>query len=268
MKYLLLSIVFIPLLVFGEGRSESRQSETGKSDSGLEEYRDELEGNGSSGDRSNWSEDREKLVRQTIEGRGVTDASVLKAMRTVPRHEFVPQDMRRLAYTDQPLPIGYGQTISQPYIVAYMTEVLDVSPGDRILEVGTGSGYQAAVLAEISEEVYTIEIIDELAESARERLSRLGYDSVEVKNGDGYYGWPEYAPFDAIIVTAAAGHVPPPLIEQLAPGGRIIIPIGGVYQIQQLTLLEKSSEGEISSNQLMAVRFVPFTGTGGGGEGR
>ncbi len=253
MKYLVLGILFIPFLAFAGGSSE-----TAREEAALEEYRDAAEAVPE--DDEKWAEKRKEMVAGTIEARGVSAPKVLAAMRNVPRHEFVPRDKRRIAYTDQPLPIGYGQTISQPYIVAYMTEVLSLDADDRVLEIGTGSGYQAAVLAEITDEVYTIEIIDELAESARERLNRLGYGSVQVKNGDGYYGWEEHAPFDAIIVTAAAGHVPSPLIKQLAPGGRIIIPIGGVYQVQQLTLLEKSAEDEMHSRQLMSVRFVPFTG--------
>jgi protein-L-isoaspartate(D-aspartate) O-methyltransferase len=254
MKYFLLGILFIPLLAFGEGRTESRQNQPA-----LEAYRDET-GSGDADENSEWTRKREQLVEGTIESRAVNDEGALEAMRKVPRHEFVPRDKRKLAYTDQPLPIGFGQTISQPYIVAYMTKVLEVGPGDRVLEIGTGSGYQAAVLSELADQVYTIEIIDELAESARDRLKTLGYDNVWVKNGDGYYGWEEKAPFDGIIVTAAAGHVPPPLIQQLKPGGRIVIPVGGVYQVQQLTLLEKREDGTVSSNQLMAVRFVPFTG--------
>jgi protein-L-isoaspartate(D-aspartate) O-methyltransferase len=242
MKYCMLVILCIPFLAFAGGEPESAQEEAAPESGGK------------------WAEKRRELVESTIEARGVSDPEVLAAMRNVPRHEFVPRDKQRLAYSDQPLPIGYGQTISQPYIVAYMTEVLELNVEDRVLEIGTGSGYQAAVLAEITDEVYTIEIIDELAESAAERLKRLGCSEVRVKNADGYYGWPEYAPFDAIIVTAAAGHVPSPLIQQLAPGGRIVIPIGGVYQVQQLTLLEKTPEGEIQSRQLMSVRFVPFTG--------
>ena len=253
MKYCMLVILCIPFIAFAGGKPESAQEEAA-----LEEYREAEEAAPESGGK--WAEKREEMVAGTIKARGVSDPEVLAAMRSVPRHDFVPREKRRLAYSDQPLPIGYGQTISQPYIVAYMTEVLELNVEDRVLEIGTGSGYQAAVLAEITDEVYTIEIIDELAESARERLKRLGYSGVRVKNADGYYGWEEHAPFDAVIVTAAAGHVPPPLINQLAPGGRIIIPIGGVYQVQQLTLLEKSAEGELSSQQLMSVRFVPFTG--------
>jgi protein-L-isoaspartate(D-aspartate) O-methyltransferase len=206
------------------------------------------------------ADERERMVERTIVRRGVDDPPVVRAMKSVPRHEFVPDGSRRLAYADRALPIGYGQTISQPYIVAYMTEVLDVEDGDKVLEIGTGSGYQAAVLAEITDRVYTVEIIEELAESARRRLRSLGYTEVEVLNADGYYGWEEHAPYDRIIVTAAAGHLPPPLVEQLVPGGQIIIPIGGIYQTQNLTLIRKADEGEITTEQLLPVRFVPFTG--------
>ena len=252
-----------PPAVYAGGEAEKRQEEEvpPELEYGEEDKNERDSGAGTGdGDAPKWERRREQLVASTIEARGVTNKQVLEAMRTVPRHLFVPEDAKKHAYTDQPLPIGYGQTISQPYIVAYMTEMLDIEPGDRVLEIGTGSGYQAAVLAEITDEVYTIEIIEPLAESARERLQRIGYTEVKVKNADGYFGWPEHAPFDGIIVTAAAGHVPPPLVQQLAPGGRIIIPIGGVYQVQQLTLLEKDMDGEITSQQLMAVRFVPFTG--------
>jgi protein-L-isoaspartate(D-aspartate) O-methyltransferase len=181
-------------------------------------------------------------------------------MRAVPRHEFVPAERRGRAYANRPLPIGHGQTISQPYIVAYMTEVLDPDADDRVLEVGTGSAYQAAVLAEIVDEVYTIEIIEPLARSARRRIERLGYDNVSVRQGDGYFGWPEHAPYDAIIVTAAAGHIPSPLVEQLKSGGRMVIPVGPVYAVQTLILVTKDEAGEVSTEQLLPVRFVPMTG--------
>jgi protein-L-isoaspartate(D-aspartate) O-methyltransferase len=197
-------------------------------------------------------------MARVIEWRGVRDRATLAAMRVVPRHEFVPTDERDRAYGDHPLPIGYGQTISQPYIVAYMTEVLRAKPGMRILEVGTGSGYQAAVLAEIGARVYTIEIFQALATAARERLKRLGYDSVEVRHGDGHFGWSEAAPFDAVIVTAAAGFIPPALVEQLRPGGRMVIPVGSVYGVQNLILVEKDEGGRISTENLLPVRFVPM----------
>ena len=199
------------------------------------------------------------MVREQIESRGVTDAQVLAAMRKVPRHEFVPERWIDSAYDDGPLPIGYEQTISQPYIVALMTELLRLTPQLKVLEVGTGSGYQAAVLAEIAGEVYSIEIIEPLATSVAERLKRLGYDKVHVKLGDGYLGWPEHAPFDAIIVTAGAEHVPPPLIEQLKPGGRMVIPIGEIPGQQSLLLVEKSADGKVTERHVTPVSFVPLT---------
>lgn len=186
--------------------------------------------------------------------------AVLGAIGQVERHRFVPQGQVRYAYENRPLPIGHGQTISQPYIVALMTELLEPGEDDIVLEVGTGSGYQAAVLAGLVDHVYSIEIIEALAASARERLQRLGYDNVTTQLGDGYYGWEEHAPFDSIIVTAAASHVPPPLIEQLKPGGRMVIPVGGRFMTQLLLLLEKGEEGEIITRQIGAVRFVPLTG--------
>ena len=191
-----------------------------------------------------WVRLRERMVEQQIaappDGReAVRDARVLAAMRTIPRHEFVPADQLPYAYDDRPLPIGLGQTISQPYIVATMTELLAPQPTHRVLEIGTGSGYQAAVLSPLVKQVYTIEIFEELATKARERLKRLGHANVEVRHADGYWGWPEAAPFDSIVVTAAAGHIPPPLIEQLKPGGRMVIPVGNVFQVQNLLLVEK-----------------------------
>jgi len=188
------------------------------------------------------------------------DEVVLQAMMRVERHEFVPAAARAQAYRNHPLPIGYGQTISQPYIVALMTDLLQLDPDDVVLEVGTGSGYQAAVLAELAGTVYSIEIVEPLAEQVKQRLARLGYDNVSTKLGDGYYGWAEHAPFDSIIVTAAASHVPPPLIEQLKPGGRMVIPVGGHFQIQNLLLIEKDRSGEVRSRQILPVRFVPLTG--------
>jgi protein-L-isoaspartate(D-aspartate) O-methyltransferase len=188
------------------------------------------------------------------------DARVLDAMARVPRHEFVPPGEVDRAYRNQPLPIGHGQTISQPYIVAIMTDLLDIEPGQRVLEVGTGSGYQAAVLAEIGASVWSIEIIEALGSQAKARLPRLGYDRVEVRLGDGYYGWPEHAPFDAIIVTAAASHIPPPLLQQLKPGGRMVIPVGSPFSIQQLVLVTRGDDDEFITRQLLPVRFVPLTG--------
>ena len=188
---------------------------------------------------------------------GVRDSATLAAMRSVPRHEFVPPRLRDMAYLDQPLPIGEEQTISQPYIVAVMTEALRPRPGMTVLEVGTGSGYQAAVLAAIGCRVHSIEIIRSLADSARARLARLGY-AVEVRHGDGYLGWPEVAPFDAIIVTAAPESMPAALVEQLASGGRLVAPVGGEHQVQRLTLVEKDSRGRVKQSELLPVRFVPM----------
>ena len=197
------------------------------------------------------------MVRNTIESRGIEDPAVLDAMRAAPRHEFIPPQLRELAYADRPLPIGERQTISQPYIVALMTELARVGEGDRVLEVGTGSGYQAAVLAEIGAEVYTIEIIPALAARARGTLESLGYKGIVYRVGDGYRGWPEAAPFDAIIVTAAPGHVPQPLVDQLGPGGRLVIPVGTVYQ--KLIVITRT-EGGTSQETIIPVRFVPMTG--------
>ena len=188
------------------------------------------------------------------------DTRVLDAMARVPRHEFVPTGLAGKAYQNRPLPIGHGQTISQPYIVAIMTDLLDIEPGQRVLEVGTGSGYQAAVLAEFGARVWSIEIIEALGKQAQSRLTRLGYDRVEVRLGDGYYGWPEQAPFDAILVTAAASHVPPPLLQQLKPGARMIIPVGSRFSMQQLVLITRGENDDFVTRQLLPVRFVPLTG--------
>jgi len=204
-----------------------------------------------------WAQSRARMVREQIEARGVVDPRVLEAMRRVPRHELVPADVRAHAYADGPLPIGYGQTISQPYIVAYMTEQLRLEPQDRVLEIGTGSGYQAAVLSELCAEVYTIEIVEQLAERAVRDLERLGYRNVTVRQGDGYRGWPEHAPFDAIILTAAPPRIPEPLLEQLAIGGRMIAPVGEHYQ--ELVLITRDTSG-FRHQRLLPVRFVPMTG--------
>lgn len=190
------------------------------------------------------------------------DASVLNAMRQVPRHAFVPESQRAFAYEDRSLPIGYGQTISQPYIVALMTDLLDVEAGDSVLEVGTGSGYQAAVLAALGAKVTTIEIVPELSDWAAEVLAASGYEDVHVVQGDGYRGWPDGAPYEGIIVTAAPDHVPPALLKQLRPGGRMVIPVGPVNRIQQLTLITKNKKGKIRSRKRIPVRFVPLTGAG------
>jgi protein-L-isoaspartate(D-aspartate) O-methyltransferase len=201
---------------------------------------------------------REEMVLQTIERRGVADPAVLKSMRTVERHLFVPENNAANAYEDRPLPIGYGQTISQPFIVAYMTEIINPKPQYKVLEIGTGSGYQAAVLAAVVKEVYTIEIIPDLGNAASARLKKLGYSNVNVKVADGYFGWAEHGPYDAIVVTAAAEFVPPPLVEQLKEGGKIVIPIGSPFMNQNLMLVEKKGKN-ITTKSLMPVAFVPFT---------
>jgi protein-L-isoaspartate(D-aspartate) O-methyltransferase len=200
---------------------------------------------------------RDRMVRTQIKSRGISDTATIQAMESVPRHLFVPEDLIPDAYDDRPLPIGYGQTISQPYIVAYMTEIVQPKPRQRVLEIGTGSGYQAAILAETGVSVYTVEIIPGLAKSASERLRRLGYGRVQVKSDDGYYGWEKHAPYDAIVVTAAAEYVPPPLLEQLKDGGRMVIPVGSPFFVQTLMLVEKHGK-ETVTHSLMPVRFVPF----------
>lgn len=202
---------------------------------------------------------RVAMVREQIIARGVTDARVLGAMTRVPRHEFVPADQRASAYVDGPLPIGHGQTISQPFVVAFMTACLDPKPGDRVLEIGTGSGYQAAVLSGLVAEVYSIEVIEPLARRARADLKRLGYGNVTVRAGDGYLGWAEAAPFDAIIVTCAPDQVPRALVEQLKPGGRMIVPVGPQHGVQDLILLRKTPKG-LETQAVMPVRFVPMVG--------
>lgn len=203
--------------------------------------------------------ERERLVKQHVIAGGIKNPLVIESMRRVKREEFVPRESKSQAYDNKPLPIGYGQTISQPYIVALMTELLSVDKDDRVLEIGTGSGYQAAVLAHIVERVYTIEIIEPLGKSARERLARLGYTNVEVKMADGYHGWAEHSPFDAIIVTAAADHIPPPLLKQLKNGGKMCIPVGQPYFTQVLKLVEKDEGGNIRVKDIIPVIFVPLT---------
>jgi len=206
--------------------------------------------------------DRDRMVSE-LSGYGyditlITDDRVLSAMRTVPRHEFVPAYLQVQAYADRPLPIGHGQTISQPYIVALMTQLADISPGMRVLEVGTGSGYQAAILARMTDRVYTIEIIVPLAASARVRFRELGLTNIIAKEGDGYYGWKAYAPFDRILVTAAARHIPPPLVAQLKPGGLMVIPVGPSWGAQRLMLVRKDDSGVVTTESLLPVRFVPL----------
>jgi protein-L-isoaspartate(D-aspartate) O-methyltransferase len=202
--------------------------------------------------------ERERMVKEQVAMRGVTDERVLRAMRKVPREQFVPEQMGGQSYSDGPLPIGYGQTISQPFVVAFMTEKLGLRPTDRVLEIGTGSGYQAAILAELAAKIYTIEIVEPLGKRAAQTLQRLGYKNVQVKIGDGYQGWPEYAPFDAVIVTCAPDHVPQPLVEQTREGGRIVIPVGPAGD-QTLYLLEKKN-GRLEQRNVLPVSFVPMTG--------
>jgi len=236
--------LLLVLLVFGSLSSPRGGNSLGASCSGPQE--------------KDFGQRRLKMVQSQIEDRGISDPVVLAAMRRVARHLFVPEEIVDEAYEDRPLPIGYGQTISQPYIVGLMTELLNVKRGDKVLEVGTGSGYQAAVLAAIVDSVWTIEILAPLAKSAEERLKKLGYGNVAVRCGDGYAGWKEHAPFDAIIVTAAAEQIPPPLIEQLKDGGRMVIPVGPAFSIQSLFLVEKQG-GRITTHNVAAVRFVPMT---------
>ena len=216
-------------------------------------------------ERRRMVEDISALVRQTGAeiGKGkirAFDERVMTVMARVPRHEFVPADQVRHAYQNRPLPIGHGQTISQPYIVALMTDLARVEPGHKVLEVGTGSGYQAAVMAHLAQAVYTIEIVEPLGLQATQRLHKLGYANVAVRPGDGYHGWDEHAPFDAILVTAAASHIPPPLVRQLKAGGRMVIPVGAAFMVQHLMLVEKNLDGTVSTRQILPVRFVPLTG--------
>ena len=217
-----------------------------------------------------YSRQREKMIR-AIEAdviatsayldKNSLDPRVMEAMNTVPRHALVPTKYRSKAYLNRPLPIGYGQTISQPYIVAIMTDLLNTQPEHRVLEVGTGSGYQASILSRLVQQVYTIEIIEELGMRATKDIAELGYNNIQVRISDGYYGWEQHAPFDCIVVTAAASHVPPPLIQQLKPGGRMIIPVGSSFLTQQLLLIVKDNEGNVTTQQILPVRFVPLTGS-------
>jgi protein-L-isoaspartate(D-aspartate) O-methyltransferase len=209
--------------------------------------------------------ERQEMVVAQISGaadgrRAIKNEAVLEAMRVVPRHAFVPAAEQRHAYADTPLPIGHGQTISQPYIVALMSELLELRPEQKVLEIGTGSGYQAAVLSHLTPHVYTIEIIEPLARAAEKALAAQGYSDVKCRTGDGYFGWAEQAPFDAIIVTCAAGHLPPPLWDQLKPGGRIVVPIGGPFEVQRLVVLTKTPQGQRRSKTILPVAFVPMTG--------
>ena len=200
------------------------------------------------------------MVKEQIAGEGIADSRVLTAMREVPRHRFVPAEYRHLAYIPRPLPIGEGQTISQPYIVGFMTEILRLRDTDRVLEVGTGSGYQAAIAARIAAEVYSVEIFEVLADRSRRTLNELKVSNVHTREGDGYYGWEEKAPFDAIIVTCAGGHIPPPLLRQLKPGGRMIMPVGGPFMTQNLVFLERHADGSLSQKNVLPVAFVRLLG--------
>ncbi len=204
--------------------------------------------------------EREVELTRSLIGKDALDERVMRAMAEVPRHEFIPEHARSMAYVDGPVSIGHGQTISQPYMVALMTDLLDPQPEDLILEIGTGSGYQAAVLSHLVKKVYSIENVAPLAEESRERLQRLGYANVEVRSGDGYWGWPEHAPYDGIIVTAAAPHVPQPLVDQLKPGARLVIPVGGGFYAQELVYIEKGEGGETMQHSVLGVAFVPLTG--------
>lgn len=217
-----------------------------------------LDGKGLESAEEDYSLQRKRMVKRQIIARGVKDKKVIETMEKVPRHLFVPDKFREYSYYDQPLPIGLEQTISQPYIVALMTEMLDIDDDDVVLEIGTGSGYQAAVLSEIAKEVFTIEIIEELGLQVRERLEKLGYNNVNARIADGYLGWPEKAPFDAIIVTAAAKKIPDPLIEQLKPGGKMVIPVNSTFLGQDLLIVEKDKEGKINIQKTIPVRFVPL----------
>ena len=208
--------------------------------------------------RTEFRDERETMVAKQIAERGVKDAATLAAMERVPRHLFVPSNVRAFAYDDSPLPIGFGQTISQPYMVAYMTQTAGIRQDSKVLEIGTGSGYQAAVAAELSDQVYSIEIVPPLAERAASSLKEAGYPRIHLRAGDGYHGWPEAAPFDVIIVTAAASTIPPPLVAQLAEGGRMVIPVGPQFGAQNLVLVTKK-KGKTRTRTLMPVRFVPFT---------
>jgi len=214
---------------------------------------------GSRADSPEFKAARQELVARFIEGQGISDDKVLKAMRKVPRHVFVPDDLASVAYADRPLPIGEGQTISQPYVVALMTEILDLRPQHRVLEIGTGSGYQAAVLAEIAGEVYSIEIKQKLYVNTTKILKSLGYKNLQIRQADGYFGWPEAAPFDAIMITAAVDHIPPPLIAQLKDGGKLTLPLGNPFSYQNLVLVTKKGD-DVSVKQITGVLFVPLTG--------
>ena len=268
MKILMLAVAFVVSLAGSTSTTQGAEPNTTTS-------AESTTGQGSSSDTNveqdskedpNWphprsderAAERTKMIRHIRKAYRFSDAAVLNAMEQVPRHWFVPAKRQKRAYADMPLPIGHGQTISQPFIVAYMTHLLELSKNKKVLEVGTGSGYQAALLTEFTPHVYSIEIVKPLAEAAEGRLKERGYKTIEVKAGDGYWGWAERGPFDAIIVTCAADHVPPSLVEQLKPSGKMCIPVGGVFQVQNLMLISKDKDGKITSRSLMPVRFVPL----------
>jgi len=225
----------------------------------IKSTKNNIENNNIDSETDIYSQLRNHMVDNQLKTREITAEKVLRVMGNIERHNFVPELLKTRAYDDNPLPIGYGQTISQPYIVALMTQSLEVNKNDKVLEIGTGSGYQAAVLSGLVDKVYTIEIINELANNAETRLNNLGYNNVKVKNADGYSGWEEFAPFDAIIVTAAANHIPPPLLQQLKEGGKLIIPLGNTLTFQTLTIVTKN-EDELETEFITGVRFVPLTG--------
>lgn len=212
-----------------------------------------------SAEQDKYQQKRQQMVNEQIAPHGITDPLTLSAMRTVERHKMVPASMEKYAYENRPLPIGKGQTISQPFMVAFMTQAIQPKPGMKVLEIGTGSGYQAAVLAEIVDQVYTIETVDELAERAKNKLGEMGYTNIHFKVGDGYFGWEEHAPFDAVVVTAAPESIPPKLVEQLKTGGKMVIPVGASSSSQVLRLVEKQKNGQVKIDNLIPVRFVPFT---------
>ncbi len=218
-----------------------------------------------SADTDDYASDRKRMVLYQIQKRGIKDPDVLHSMTSVPRHEFVRPDLQKKAYQDRPLPIGFGQTISQPYIVALMTQLLDVDKDSRVLEVGTGSGYQAAILARIVKDVYTVEIVEPLYRRSQKDLNRLGYQNIHTMNADGYFGWQTQAPFDAIIVTCASDFIPPPLIKQLKKGGIMCIPVGPPFKIQHLILVKKEKTGKVTTQIITSVRFVPLVRTGKNG---
>lgn len=253
MLIVLIIIIIILLIIFSKTAKEPVAEERNQSAQQNQKTTEETQ------EEQRYSVLRQQMVEEQIKVRGIKDEKVLQAMLKVPRHRLVPDNVISKAYGDHPLPIGYGQTISQPYIVALMTENLNIREDGKVLEIGTGSGYQAAILAEITDNVYTIEIIDELASRASKNLSKLGYKNIKVKNADGYFGWEEFAPFDAIIVTAAANHVPPPLLEQLKDGGRLVIPLGETLRFQTLTIITKRGN-ETETRFITGVRFVPMTG--------